>query len=116
MRHHVHLWTRLAVAAGLVLAVAPPTPASAAPAPDGGVDWPMYHADPTHKGTTTEITLAASNAASLGLQWQANMGNSSNTSPAVVYNATLKKRVVYQGSKNGTMAAIDAANGERIWG
>ena len=115
MRRHVLLCARLAVAAGLVLAVAPPTPSSAAAA-DGGVDWPMFHADPTHSGTTTETTLKASNAAQLGLQWQANMGNGSNTSPAVVYNATLGKRVVYQGSKNGTMAAIDAANGERIWG
>jgi outer membrane protein assembly factor BamB len=118
MRRHVLLWTRLAVAAGLVLAVAPPTPSSAAvaAAADGGVDWPMFHADPTHSGTTTETTLKASNAALLNLRWQANMGNASNTSPAVVYNATLGKRVVYQGSKNGTMAAIDAANGERIWG
>ena len=85
MRRHVLLWARLAVAAGLVLAVAPPTPSSAAVAPDGGVDWPMFHADPTHSGTTTETTLKASNAVSLGLQWQANMGNGSNTSPAVVY-------------------------------
>lgn len=115
MQRHGLLCTRLLILASLVLAAAPPAP-SAAAAADGGVDWPMFHANPRHTGTSTETTLTASNAVSLGLQWQANMGNGSNTSPAVVYNATLGKRVVYQGSKNGTLAAIDAANGERIWG
>lgn len=114
MRRH-GLWIRLPVLLGLLI-VGPVTPSSAAVAADGGVDWPMFHADPLHTGTSTETTLRASNAAQLGLRWQVNMGNATNTSPAVVYNATLGKRVVYQGSKNGTMAALDAANGERIWG
>lgn len=116
MGRRVRFGTRAVVVAALLMAAAPPTPSAGVTASVVGDDWPMFHHDRAHTGASGETTLAASNAASLSLQWQANMGNGTNTSPAVVYNATLDKTLVYQGGKSGTLAALDAVNGERVWG
>ena len=89
-------------------------PASAA-RPAGQVDWPMFHRDAAHKGVSTETTIGSANAANLGLRWQANTGSPAFTSPAVVYNAALGKVVVYVANQDGTFAAYDAANGDRLW-
>lgn len=77
-------------------------------------DWPMFHHDITHSGVSAETTIGASNAASLGVDWEANTGGSVISSPAVVYNAGLAKRVVYIGNKK-TLSAYDAATGNRLW-
>lgn len=92
------------LATGPVAAAAPP-----------GVDWAKFHSDDKNSGVTTETALNSSTASLLSIQWQKNMGNATNTSPAIVYNATLDKVVVYQGNKTGTMTAVDAGTGETIW-
>ena len=48
------------------------------------------------------------------IRWQASIGSSSG-SPAVVYNATLHKTLVYIGTIGGTFAAYDAQTGTRVW-
>jgi len=87
----------------------------AASGPALAEDWPMFHRDPTHTGLSSETTLGASNAASMGIKWQANTGQAAYTSPAVVYNGTLDRRLVYVGNSAGTMAAYDGQTGERVW-
>ena len=89
-----------------------PASSGAAALPD---DWPMFHRDERHSGLARDTTLAASNVASLATRWMAQTGSQSFTSPAVVYNATLGRDLVYQGSQSGTFAAYDAATGERVW-
>jgi outer membrane protein assembly factor BamB len=78
-------------------------------------DWPMFHHDGYHLGISEDMTLAASNAGGLNIRWQANTGAASYTSPAVVYNPTLGRTLVYQGNQSGTLAAYDAESGERVW-
>jgi outer membrane protein assembly factor BamB len=88
---------------------------AAVPAVAVAEDWPSFHHDQWHTGVSGETTIGAANAASLAIQWQANTGQATNTSPAVVNNATLGKRLVYQGDKSGTLTAFDAGTGERVW-
>ena len=78
-------------------------------------DWPMYGHDPLHSGLTTDTGLDANNAASMKLQWQANLGEAINASTASVFNSTLNKQLVYVAAKGGTIAAVDASNGDRVW-
>ena len=78
-------------------------------------DWPMLRHDPLHQGVSCETTLGASNAPSLKLDWSVNTGASSFSSPAVVYNATLGKSIVYVGNQGGQMNAYDAATGALVW-
>jgi outer membrane protein assembly factor BamB len=85
------------------------------PPPAGAEDWPMFHHDRSHTGLSSETTLGASNAASMGIQWQANTGQAAYTSPAVVHNGALNKTLVYVGNSSGTMTAFDAQTGERVW-
>jgi outer membrane protein assembly factor BamB len=85
------------------------------PPPAGAEDWPMFHRDPQHTGLSAETALGASNAGSLGIKWQANTGQAAYTSPAVVHNGSLNRRLVYVGNSSGTMTAYDATSGERVW-
>jgi outer membrane protein assembly factor BamB len=78
-------------------------------------DWPMFHRDPLHTGLSTETAIGASNAASLALSWQANVGSASYVSPAVMFNDRLGKTVVYVGTQGGQFRAYDAANGQLLW-
>ncbi len=78
-------------------------------------DWPMFHHDPTHSGVSTDTTISATLAPSLGVDWVANTGAAGYTSPAVVFNAQLGKSLVYVGNQSGTMAAYDANTGDRVW-
>jgi outer membrane protein assembly factor BamB len=114
--------TRLAVAVltilGLMVASAGEPLASASvplAIPAGQDDWPMFHHDVTHSGVSAETTLDATNASSLGLRWQSNTGSPAFTSPAVVYNPTLGKTLVYVANQDGTFGAYDAATGQRVW-
>jgi outer membrane protein assembly factor BamB len=77
-------------------------------------DWPMFQFDATHSGNTNETEIGASNAATLGVAWQADVGGSIFSSPAVVYNQKLGERVVYVGYKHG-VNAYDAATGTLLW-
>ena len=79
-----------------------------------GQDWPMFHRDPFHLGVSPDTSIGASNVANLTIRWQASIGASSG-SPAVVYNATLDKTLVYIGTLGGTFAAYDAQTGTRVW-
>lgn len=78
------------------------------------VDWPMFHFDADHSGVTSDAGIGASNAATLGVAWDTNLGGSVFSSPAVVFNGTLGKQVVYVGYKHG-VDALNAATGAVIW-
>ncbi|HYA77790.1 MAG TPA: PQQ-binding-like beta-propeller repeat protein, partial [Verrucomicrobiae bacterium] len=72
--------------------------------PFANADWTMFHADPSHSGAGTgNPTLSPT------LLWKYNTGNWVYSSPAVVGG------VVYVGSEDGSVYALNAANGEYIW-
>jgi outer membrane protein assembly factor BamB len=80
-----------------------------------GQDWPMFGHDARHTGVSAETGIGASNAAALAVEWQANTGAASYTSPVVVTDAASRRTLVYQGSQNGAMSAYDADTGARAW-
>jgi outer membrane protein assembly factor BamB len=75
----------------------------------------MFHQNVRHSGASTETTISSSNAAQLGVRWEANTGARSYTSPVVAYNAKLGRTLVYAGNSAGDMSAYDAKTGERVW-
>jgi outer membrane protein assembly factor BamB len=99
----------------LVLLASMFVPAIEATASDGAEDWAMFHKDAAHSGVTLETTIGASTASQLTLDWQVSLGAPSYTSPAVVWNDQLDRRVVYVGSNGGMMQAYDALTGQRMW-
>ncbi len=78
-------------------------------------DWPMFHHDLAHTGVSSEVTLGASNAPGLKVHWKAALGTKSYSSPAVVFNQTLGKTVVYVGNQAGSLSAWDATSGAPVW-
>ena len=111
----VHRSRRYAAGAALTLLAALLVPAPGAGGTAAPDDWAMFHHDARHAGVSADPTMSATAAPSLALQWEANTGQHTYSSPAVVWNATLGKSVVYQGSQSGIMSAYDAATGQRLW-
>jgi outer membrane protein assembly factor BamB len=79
---------------------APTTPPSKGYNPD---DWSMYRHDVQRTGSTT------STASNGNLLWQFNTGDKIRSSPAIVNG------VVYEGSNNGIVYALNASIGSVIW-
>jgi len=115
---------RAAAAAGAVLAgaLALAGPASAAvphdharrALPNVVADWPMFRANPTHTGVSPETAISTTTAGSLTQTWTTTLGTTSDTSPAVVQNATLGQALVYAGANNH-FYAYPAAGGAAVW-
>jgi outer membrane protein assembly factor BamB len=73
-------------------------------------NWPQFHNGPLHLGNnTTENVLSPSNVSSIGLNWSYETGGDVDSSPAVVNG------VVYVGSEDGNVYAINAATGAAVW-
>ena len=67
-------------------------------------DWPMFHADPSHSGTET-----GNAALTPTLLWSYTTGNMVASSPAVVSG------VIYIGSGDDNVYALNATNGVKLW-
>src|SRR5208283_4921743 len=72
--------------------------------PFANADWIMFHADPSHSGAGT-----GNPALTPTLLWRYTAGNWVYSSPAVVGG------VVYVGSEDGSVYALNAANGDKLW-
>lgn len=121
-RRIVRLSARVLPALALVVtAVSGSTTAAAtsaprAPAPVAGEDWPMLHHDMTHSGVSPDpVVGAAAATAGLSLKWKTAAGSKIELSPAVVFNATLNKTLVYIQTWNNRLLALDAATGKIVW-
>jgi outer membrane protein assembly factor BamB len=92
-------------------------PGSAAAATSSD-DWAVFHHDALHTGVSPDTVIGAAAAPSLGVQWSHPVGGGSTdpvyASPAVAYNATLTKTLVYDVSVSGTVRAYDTTGAE-IW-
>jgi len=83
-------------------------------------DWAMFHRDQQHQGVSPDTFPGASTASTLTLKWKTAVPGSTAGllgSPAVVFNATLGKTLVYEASQgtHSTLMAIDASNGAPVW-
>ena len=100
---------------GLMLAIAPlwlmlafGSPANAQTSTtDTSPDWTQFHRDNMQRWNPFETALGVGNAGSLKLKWS--YGNWSYGSPAVVNG------VVYFGSDDGNVYALNASTGAKLW-
>ena len=73
-------------------------------AQQSSADWPMFHADPSHSGAGTGNPVLTPT-----LLWNYTTGGGIGSSPAVVGG------VVYIGSYDGKVYALNANNGIQLW-
>ncbi len=107
----------MAVAALLVLAVfitvagqSVTRPAAVAFAAEPSASWPQFRFDPSHSGgNPDEHTIASANAGTLSLYWRFEAGDFVWSSPAVADG------VVFVGSYDGRLYALDASTGAKLW-
>jgi len=84
--------------------------------PSNADDWPMLQHDVTHSGLSSDPAVGANAAAEgLALRWKVPAGSGMQSTPAVVYNATLDKTLVYVETMNNTLLALDASSGATVW-
>lgn len=84
----------------------------------GGTDWMSRLFDQTHGGHTPETNISASNVGSLTQKWRRSAPTCQGAgSPGVAYYATpvTFKGVIYIGSDNGCLAAINESDGSVRW-
>lgn len=73
-------------------------------------DWPQYRGGPAHMGLNPyENVLSVANARRLGRVWSFATGDEVNGSPTVVGG------VLYVGSQDGDLNALDASTGALLW-
>jgi putative pyrroloquinoline-quinone binding quinoprotein len=98
-----------AIAAALI---ATPCAASAA-------DWMQFGYDATHSGRNTlETTLSAANVTQIQRRWQATLTASVDGAPVYLSNVTTSggtKDLLFLLGTNGTLMAVDAADGTVLW-
>ena len=100
-----------AVAAIVLLAVTADSPAPALAVTNGG-DWPAYLHDPYRTGANlNESTLSPANAASLSSRRAGRFG----TGDVIAASPTVSDGVIFVGSWDGNIYAINTSNGTQKW-
>jgi len=89
--------------------------ATAARAAERGAGWPEMLGDSAHSSYSSDPAITTSSAGGFGVKWMANLYSTDLGSPAVAYNATLGKTVVYVGNQRADVFAVNAATGQEIW-
>ena len=123
----------LAVATGGVLATGPALPRASAATGSGQLgrvargaavrlaagssayDWPELHRDAGLEGYAANGTVSVSNAGKLGVHWATDLYAAIADSPAVAYDPSRAKTLVYIGTDAGNVFAIDKATGAIVW-
>ena len=72
--------------------------------PFTNADWIMFHSDPTHSGAGTDNPSLTTN-----LLWKYKTGSKVDSSP------TVANGIVYVGSDDGNVYALNADSGTKIW-
>src|SRR5690242_15327346 len=105
-----------AVAVGTVM-LAPAGAAGAASHAAATIDtWPMFGQDPQHLGLSPDTAIGVSTAPGLTTKWSKRLSSvHDQASPAVAFNATLKKTLVYEVTHGGVVTAYNASTGAQVW-
>jgi outer membrane protein assembly factor BamB len=78
--------------------------------------WPMFGQDPLHLGLSPDNTIGASTAPGLTTKWSKRLSSvHDQASPAVAFNTTLKKTLVYDVVHSGVVTAYNASTGAQVW-
>jgi outer membrane protein assembly factor BamB len=80
----------------------------------GSTAWPTFHGDSAHTGTSSDTAIGSSSAPGLTVAWKTPVVAAISDSPAVAFNATLGKNMVYVGG-GAMMYGIDATTGHIVW-
>ena len=104
------------VAVGTVM-LGPVSAAGAASHVAATIDtWPMFGQDPLHLGLSPDTAIGASAAPGLTLKWSKRLSSvHDQASPAVAFNTTLKKTLVYDAAHGGVVTAYNASTGAQVW-
>jgi outer membrane protein assembly factor BamB len=81
----------------------------------GSYNWPELHGNPLLTGQIQNTTLSTSNAAQLGVKWAAELYGQAIDSPAIAYNPTLHTTLVFIGTEDGFLEALNLSNGQIVW-
>jgi len=88
-------------------------------APALATDWLQFGFDPSHSGVNpAEHTLTQANVSQLRLFYSATLPGKVEGAPVLLTNVTTPfgvKDVLYMTATNGTLIALDAANGTLLW-
>src|SRR3954467_15778783 len=91
----------------------------AAPFAASAADWMQFGYDATHSGrNTVETTLSAANVTGIQRRWQATLAASVDGAPVYLSNVTTSggtKDLLFLLGTDGTLMAVDAANGAVLW-
>jgi outer membrane protein assembly factor BamB len=78
--------------------------------------WPMFGQDPLHLGLSPDTAIGASTAPGLTTKWSKRLSSvHDQPSPAVAFNATLNKTLVYEVTHGGVVTAFNASTGAQVW-
>jgi outer membrane protein assembly factor BamB len=96
------LWLMLAAASASADAQATSSPG----------DWTEFHRDNMQRWNPYETVLGVNNVGNLQLKWKDAIGASSQWPPS---SPSVVNRVVYVGSGDGNLYALNASTGARLW-
>jgi len=97
-------------AAGGFRAMAAASPEQRPASTEASSNWSQFHEGAKHHGfQVSESIISVATAPSLGLKWKYQTGDRVQSSPAVVDG------VLYAGSWDGYLYAINATSGTRMW-
>ncbi|MGA7923241.1 MAG: PQQ-binding-like beta-propeller repeat protein, partial [Thermoplasmata archaeon] len=86
------------------------------PLPAQSYDWPELHQNPMLTGYTANSTINATNAGTLGVEWDTYLYGSALDSPVIAYDPILHETLAYIGTETGNVLGINIANGQIVWG
>ncbi|HEY5173597.1 MAG TPA: PQQ-binding-like beta-propeller repeat protein [Acidimicrobiia bacterium] len=81
-------------------------------------NWLTFHNDNLHTGVSPDPAIGAAAAPGLSLRWKTPVGSANTqvkSSPAVAYNATIGKTLVYAATTSGRIDAVNLATGGIVW-
>jgi outer membrane protein assembly factor BamB len=103
----------------VVLTAGAARPMAAAGAPPHQIDWPTDGFDPARSGfNPNETALTPATVPNLHLRWSAPLGGAMIAQPIVAANVLVRgvrRTVVYEGTENGVLDAVDATTGHVLW-
>ena len=78
-------------------------------------DWSEFHQSALLDGVSSDATISATNAGTLGIKWTAATGGSVLSSPIVATVPSLGEQLTFIGNESGYVIAYNSSNGVPQW-